>query len=197
MSQLTFFSMMGFSCFVHAQPADQCLFWMGMELMWLSIVYLQYQERGTYFLPQLLVLLIFALYIITSLTASCFCRISITFRKMDESKIPYKYSPDADLLNIRPLVHRPLMNTPLQQPKKMIIQQESRITQQGSSSPQLEKVDFPPLVALSSKDDFPPLGAFSSGGRKRGNNNGLRHWVFIVFVSYSFALYTFLFLHFN
>ncbi|KAK7412063.1 hypothetical protein VNO78_03509 [Psophocarpus tetragonolobus] len=35
-------------------------------------------------------------------------RISITFRKMDESKLPYKFSPDPDLVGIKPLVISPL-----------------------------------------------------------------------------------------
>ena len=76
---------------------------------------------------------------------------------MDESKLPYKYSPDPELVNIRPLI-----NTPLQQQNNKVSQQESRIPQQVSSSPQLEK------------DDFPPLGAWSSDSRKRMNKNGLR-----------------------
>lgn len=89
-------------------------------------------------------------------------RISITFRKMDESRLPYKYSPDPELLNVRPLAHRPLINTPLQQQKNTVIRHESRISQQSSSSPHLDK------------DDFPPLGAWKSDSRKRGNKNGLR-----------------------
>lgn len=32
------------------------------------------------------------------------CRISITFRKMDDSKLPYKFLPDPDLLGIKPLI---------------------------------------------------------------------------------------------
>ena len=32
------------------------------------------------------------------------CRISITFRKMDESKLPYKFSPDPELEGIKPLI---------------------------------------------------------------------------------------------
>ncbi|XP_027338480.1 RNA demethylase ALKBH9B-like isoform X1 [Abrus precatorius] len=41
-------------------------------------------------------------------------RISITFRKMDENKLPYKFSPDLELVGIKPLFLAPL-NKPIKQ----------------------------------------------------------------------------------
>ncbi|XP_059654779.1 RNA demethylase ALKBH9B-like [Cornus florida] len=35
-------------------------------------------------------------------------RISITFRKMDESKLPYNYLPDPELISVKPLMYTPL-----------------------------------------------------------------------------------------
>ncbi|KAK7246856.1 hypothetical protein RIF29_41726 [Crotalaria pallida] len=35
-------------------------------------------------------------------------RISITFRKMDDSKLPFKFSPDPELVGIKPLIFSPL-----------------------------------------------------------------------------------------
>lgn len=37
-----------------------------------------------------------------------FYRISITFRKMDERKLPYRFSPDPELVGIKPLFISPL-----------------------------------------------------------------------------------------
>lgn len=153
---------------------------MGMGRMWLNIVYLLYQRRGTYLLPWINLFHVCSFHNHFSYNFLC-CRISITFRKMDESRLPYKYSPDRELLNVRPLAHRPLINTPLQQQKNTVIRHESRISQQSSSSPHLDK------------DDFPPLGAWKSDSRKRGNKNGLRQWAFPLelLVSCSFASLSF------
>lgn len=52
-------------------------------------------------------------------------RISVTFRKMDESKLPYHYTPDPELLRVQPLVRRlPVKVSSIQQnsPNKDSIQ---------------------------------------------------------------------------
>lgn len=41
-------------------------------------------------------------------------RISITFRKMDDGKLPYKFSQDPELLGIRPLIYSPLNKSPVE-----------------------------------------------------------------------------------
>lgn len=83
-------------------------------------------------------------------------RISITFRKMDDSKLPYKFSTDPELQGIRPLVYNPLNKSPAHQN-----QHENKII-----TPRLapERTDASFLVG---KDDFPPLGGSTSSNRQR------------------------------
>lgn len=49
-----------------------------------------------------------------SFCCSRLCRISITFRKMDDGKLPYKFSQDPELLGIRPLIYSPLNKSPVE-----------------------------------------------------------------------------------
>uniref|UniRef100_A0A5B7BYQ0 Putative Oxidoreductase n=1 Tax=Davidia involucrata TaxID=16924 RepID=A0A5B7BYQ0_DAVIN len=93
-------------------------------------------------------------------------RISITFRKMDESKIPYEYVPDPELLGMKPLVYSPLTKSPVQQnqqEKNKITRNESRIVAETSND-----------SFIVGKDDFPPLGSANSLNRQRGNRKGLK-----------------------
>lgn len=98
-------------------------------------------------------------------------RISITFRKMDDSKLPYRFSPDPELLGIKPLVRGPLNKSPVPQSQHENKNLSPRIVAKITHAPfVVERDDFPPL----GKDDFPPLASLNSGNRQRANRNGLK-----------------------
>ncbi|KAI0497991.1 hypothetical protein KFK09_021232 [Dendrobium nobile] len=95
-------------------------------------------------------------------------RISITFRKMDDSKIPYDFIPDPDLQNLRSLSLRgqnhpnilPLQQDQQDEPPKNA--QHSQKVQQAQKAQQAQKV----LQSLAlqrpmqlSEDDFLPLSS--------------------------------------
>ncbi|EHA8590713.1 RNA demethylase ALKBH5 [Cocos nucifera] len=111
-------------------------------------------------------------------------RISITFRKMDDGKLPYKFLPDPELQNLHPLPYPPRKSTvqqaanqrsPNQQqitPQARVLgkhmhdhqgQEEGEIAGRASSSP----------FNLGS-DDFPPLGSSSVNGRSNKPSRSLR-----------------------
>ncbi|XP_047318396.1 RNA demethylase ALKBH9B-like [Impatiens glandulifera] len=77
-------------------------------------------------------------------------RISITFRRMEESKIPYQYRPDPELVGLKP----------------MVVDKPSV----GSSSVPVIVREHKEVKNFEN-DDFPPLG--SSSGR-RNHRNGWR-----------------------
>ncbi|KAF6154289.1 hypothetical protein GIB67_026745 [Kingdonia uniflora] len=92
-------------------------------------------------------------------------RISITFRKMDDTKLPYKYLPDPELQNIQPLGKSSLSRTPVSQVQVQSrqlqqVQQILRINQSNSTSTSTCPSPF-------ENDDFPPLGGQSSATRPR------------------------------
>ncbi|KAG1327999.1 RNA demethylase ALKBH9B [Cocos nucifera] len=110
-------------------------------------------------------------------------RISITFRKMDDGKLPYKFLPDPELQNLHPLPYPPRKSTvqqaanqrsPNQQqitPQARVLgkhmhdhqgQEEGEIAGRASSSP----------FNLGS-DDFPPLGSSSVNGRSNKPSRSL------------------------
>lgn len=91
-------------------------------------------------------------------------RISITFRRMDESKIPYKFSPDSELQGIRPLVYTPLLKSPFQQNQHENRKAIPQIVADTTSDPSF----------LIEKEEFPPLGNLGSGRHRGNKNNGLR-----------------------
>nr|XP_043623773.1 RNA demethylase ALKBH9B-like [Erigeron canadensis] len=89
-------------------------------------------------------------------------RISITFRKMDESKIPYDYSPDPQLRFITPL------GSPSQQKQAVSIQTSPPahatphpLTASKSNSPSL----------FNGENDFPPLGAGTASQQRGSKKN--------------------------
>nr|GME16158.1 RNA demethylase ALKBH5-like [Ipomoea batatas] len=91
-------------------------------------------------------------------------RISVTFRKMDESKSPFNYKPDPELLRIQPLVlHRPPVGEPSTQ--QSVAENEKKIKH--------DKPDSPPAAqtknqnVLTGNEEFPPLGSFSSSSKNR------------------------------
>lgn len=90
-------------------------------------------------------------------------RISITFRKMHESKIPYGFSPDPELRGVRPLATTSL-ESPSQQ--KHIENKEASSHTPASAPPRV--VSKPNNASLFNKEDeFPPLGAMNARRQRR------------------------------
>ncbi|KAL9267644.1 RNA demethylase ALKBH9B-like protein [Drosera capensis] len=83
-------------------------------------------------------------------------RISVTFRKMDESKIPYGFTPDPELLNINPLVKPSSTRTPT--PHLQTKNTSENVNGNGRKEPNAKPV-------IWQNDDFPPLGALILGKR--------------------------------
>ncbi|KAL9249272.1 RNA demethylase ALKBH9B-like protein [Drosera capensis] len=82
--------------------------------------------------------------------------ISVTFRKMDESKIPYGFTPDPELLNIKPLVKPSSTSTPT--PRLQTKNTSEDVNGNGRKEHNAKPV-------IWQNDDFPPLGALSLGKR--------------------------------
>ncbi|XP_059653444.1 RNA demethylase ALKBH9B-like [Cornus florida] len=117
-------------------------------------------------------------------------RISITFRKMDESKLPYNYLPEPELQGIKPLVYSPLSKSPVQQnqqenfkfPAQRNQHENFRSHVQQNQHENKKINDNKPggaaetsnnLFAMQ-KDDFPPLGSLSSVNRQRTQQNNFK-----------------------
>ncbi|KAL6007638.1 hypothetical protein ACLOJK_033138 [Asimina triloba] len=83
-------------------------------------------------------------------------RISITFRKMDDSKLPYSFKSDPELQGLQPLSRGT--------PSKSLNQQAVQVTPPKGNHQK-------PGVSLSNLnlgvDDFPPLGGLSLGSKQR------------------------------
>lgn len=93
------------------------------------------------------------------------CRISITFRKMDDIKQPYRFLSDPELIGIKPLVYSPHTKSPAQQQE---LPENNRMTH--------HKPKRVPITAEASnkslfneKDDFPVLGSSSFVNKPRVN----------------------------
>ncbi|PNX76467.1 RNA demethylase ALKBH5-like protein [Trifolium pratense] len=87
--------------------------------------------------------------------------ISITFRKMDERKLPYNFSPDPELVGIKPLINSP--------PKKPERNSETQIEKDQS----FDQFEYNPVwktrkESLRVKDEY-PLPINGSFRRMRGN----------------------------
>ncbi|KAK1417657.1 hypothetical protein QVD17_26789 [Tagetes erecta] len=93
-------------------------------------------------------------------------RISITFRKMDEIKIPYSYLPDPELQGVRPLAATPLKSA--SQQKEIKTKEASAAVGVSVSTRAVSKPSSSFL--FNGEDDFPPLGSTNrsrqSGQRK-------------------------------
>lgn len=114
-------------------------------------------------------------------------RISITFRKMDDGKLPYKFSPDPELIGIKPMVKSPLNKSPIEQnshqkplayyspPVKSAFQQKN---QNRNNKLPSDDTETPSRLKNNSfiieNDDFPPLGSSNSGDRARFTRAGSR-----------------------
>ncbi|XP_008779445.2 RNA demethylase ALKBH9B-like [Phoenix dactylifera] len=116
-------------------------------------------------------------------------RISITFRKMDDSKLPYKFSPDPALQNLHPLAYPPI-KSPVQQVANTLSPNQQQITPEAQvlgkhmhchwshNSKAQEQVEIAGLASSSpfklGSDDFPPLGSSSANGRSNKPSRPLR-----------------------
>ncbi|XP_020100200.1 RNA demethylase ALKBH5-like [Ananas comosus] len=108
-------------------------------------------------------------------------RISITFRKMEDRKLPYRFIPDPELQNLRPLRY-----PPMPAPVNELV--SSRAQPRPASTPlaQAQPASTPPPRAEPreeqssegkkwtrdspfSSEDFPPLGSLSSAGKSQQN----------------------------
>ncbi|XP_052194430.1 RNA demethylase ALKBH9B-like [Diospyros lotus] len=91
-------------------------------------------------------------------------RISITFRKMDESRRPYSYSPDPDLMGIKPLGNHSStkFKLPFQQEEW-----EKKTTMMGRNASMIDTTTTTNTNSYS-HGDFPPLGSSNPGNRQRG-----------------------------
>ena len=87
---------------------------------------------------------------------------------MDDSKLPYRYSSDPELIGIKPLVYTPITKSSVQQNQQEI-----------NKNTQCEPARVAPhdgnKTLFNEKDDFPPLGSLIPGNRSRANKNGWRH----------------------
>lgn len=99
-------------------------------------------------------------------------RISITFRKMDESKIPYKFLPDPELTELKPLVFSSMTKSPVQQNAHLQSSHKSKELSRDASVNGKETSSNNLFFMV--KDEFPPLGGSSSVNHHRVNKNGLK-----------------------
>lgn len=102
---------------------------------------------------------------------------------MDVSKQPYEFSPDPELLGIRPLSYSSLnkLSQPHQQSSqpqkpldyrsagKTVVQQNGKPTAEKGSESGATSESF-----MIGKDDFPPLGGSNFPSRSRANKYGSR-----------------------
>ncbi|KAH0988700.1 hypothetical protein GBA52_000183 [Prunus armeniaca] len=107
-------------------------------------------------------------------------RISITFRKMDNSKIPYNFSHDPELQEMKPIVHSPFSKSKIQQdeqgnpysyfPVKSQVQhnlhRDDELNHTESKSAKKRNINSSFFLE---KDDFPPLGSLRSVNRRNVN----------------------------
>ncbi|KAJ4964539.1 hypothetical protein NE237_016388 [Protea cynaroides] len=97
-------------------------------------------------------------------------RISITFRKMDDKKMPFKFRHDPELQGLQPLVYSPLMKSPAHQvPHPTLIHQNKRVPNNESEG-LLQRANSTYQLG---EQDFPPLGGSNSNGRSKPNKNRL------------------------
>lgn len=129
----------------------------------------------------------FSISIISLFNSPLYSRISITFRKMDDGKLPYKFSPDPELMGIKPMVNSPLNKSPIEQnshqkplayyspPVKSAFQQKN---QNRNNKLPSDDTETPSRLKNNSfiieNDDFPPLGSSNSGDRARFTRAGSR-----------------------
>ncbi|KAH7865066.1 hypothetical protein Vadar_001791 [Vaccinium darrowii] len=96
-------------------------------------------------------------------------RISITFRKMDDTKQPYRFSSDPELTGIKPLVYSPIMKSPVQQQKQ---QEEDKIAYREPA--RVVTAEASNKSIFDEKDDFPALGSSNFVNKPRVIRKSLR-----------------------
>ncbi|KAJ6798372.1 Uncharacterized protein M6B38_211625 [Iris pallida] len=110
-------------------------------------------------------------------------RISITFRKMDDSKLPFRFVPDPDLQNLKPLpyppngspvpvqrVGSPLSSSPVQASTPSQVGQVVSPARQNPGEQKNESEgagEEPARRFKMGQDDFPPLGLSSGNAKPR------------------------------
>ncbi|KDP38875.1 hypothetical protein JCGZ_05032 [Jatropha curcas] len=106
-------------------------------------------------------------------------RISITFRKMDDSKLPYRFSLDPELSGIKPLLHSPSVKSPYQEShkpnplgyhsisKSPVQQKHHQNGKPTANKPEVSNSMDTPFAI--DRGDFPPLGSSSSLKQSRNN----------------------------
>ncbi|GMY39210.1 RNA demethylase ALKBH5-like [Fagus crenata] len=77
-------------------------------------------------------------------------RISITFRKMDDSKLPYRFVPEPELVEINPPLDSSLaIQQKTHHDVRAAAHEHEPVRRRGSNSFHIEKDDFPPLGSAS------------------------------------------------
>ncbi|WOL17845.1 hypothetical protein Cni_G26638 [Canna indica] len=108
-------------------------------------------------------------------------RISITFRKMDEKKLPFKFTPDPDLSNLRSLSYaskglmpQPIQNhgSPVPPPRTPVLVQKQLAGPNSNRKEEQSNSIRSPYRLI--EDDFPPLGSASARPPKKAVN-ALKH----------------------
>ncbi|XP_068662188.1 RNA demethylase ALKBH9B-like [Aristolochia californica] len=83
-------------------------------------------------------------------------RISITFRKMDETKLPHTFKPDLELQGLQPLSFNSTSSSPQVRTPQM----------HKSYSPSMDRSGDERNAHKFGEEDFPPLGSASSSSNK-------------------------------
>ncbi|KAF8404095.1 hypothetical protein HHK36_008975 [Tetracentron sinense] len=95
-------------------------------------------------------------------------RISITFRRMDDRKLPYTFSPDPELQGLKPLVYAPSSKSPVQQvPVRQQAHHSNQFSRKESES--VGQMSISPFHL--GNDDFPPLGGVNPKNKLKTNKN--------------------------
>ncbi|KAI3729067.1 hypothetical protein L6452_17714 [Arctium lappa] len=99
-------------------------------------------------------------------------RISITFRRMDESKIPYGYSPDPELQGLQPMISNPSRNAPLQHNQIVTKEPSSRV---AAPPPRVVLKPIGGSSFVIGENNFPPLGVRNASQQRGYKKNGFRN----------------------
>ncbi|XP_057970792.1 RNA demethylase ALKBH9B-like isoform X1 [Malania oleifera] len=95
-------------------------------------------------------------------------RISITFRKMDDNKLPFKFLPDPELRGARPAVYSSVDDSQIEQHQHQHQHQHRKKgAHDGSGSIKQAQVNS----FVVGKDDFPPLGSSKFVKQPGANKN--------------------------
>ncbi|XP_042493205.1 RNA demethylase ALKBH9B-like [Macadamia integrifolia] len=98
-------------------------------------------------------------------------RISITFRKMDDSKMPFKFKSDPELQGLQPLSYSPTTKSPTQQVQRPNLMYQNKKASSNESKGILETATSSSFHFAN--QDFPPLGGSNSSSSSKPNKNRL------------------------